>query len=130
MTVNHPVPGSSPGGGVRSNSSAVEHLVYTEAVGGSIPSSSISTLHTMDKKKIKDHLDVIYKEILDLRSLMNDVSNQMQELRDAVRESSNQNEELSLREFYEHPWYKYKRELINTSGDNFQPQGSESTTAD
>ena len=101
----------------RLNSSAVEHLVYTEAVGGSIPSSSISTLHTMDKKKIKDHLDVIYKEILDLRSLMNDVSNQMQELRDAVRESSNQNEELPLRELYEHPWYKYKREQLVSGGD-------------
>ena len=43
VTVNHPVPGSSPGGGVCLLSSEVEHLVYTEAVGGSIPSASITT---------------------------------------------------------------------------------------
>ena len=52
LTVNQPVPGSSPGGGVhkylsgfmilpRANNSAVECLVYTEVVGGSIPSSPI-----------------------------------------------------------------------------------------
>ena len=44
--VNSVVPGSSPGGPARKNSSAVEHLVYTEAVGGSIPSSCMSQLHT------------------------------------------------------------------------------------
>jgi len=71
----------------------------------------------MEKKKIKNHLDVIYKEILDLRSLMNDVNNQMQELRDAVRESSNQDKKLPVRELYEHPWYKYKREQLIFSGD-------------
>ena len=36
VTVNHPVPGSSPGGGVWEISSAVEHLVYTEGVTSSI----------------------------------------------------------------------------------------------
>ena len=42
VTVNHPVPGSSPGGGARLQTPAVEHLVYTEAVGGSILSASIT----------------------------------------------------------------------------------------
>ena len=41
-TVNRLVPGSNPGEGVRSNSSAVEHLIYIQVVGGSIPSSSIN----------------------------------------------------------------------------------------
>ena len=37
----------------------------------------------------------------------------MQELREAVRSTSSTNEELRVREPYEHPWYKYKRkELI------------------
>ena len=35
--------GSSPLSDIRVNSSAVEHLLYTEAVGGSIPSSPILT---------------------------------------------------------------------------------------
>ena len=47
VTVNHPVPGSSPGGGVCLLGSEVEHLVYTEAVGGSIPSASIPPRRNM-----------------------------------------------------------------------------------
>ena len=57
------------------------------------------------------------------------VSNQMQELREAVRESSYQDEELSVREFYEHPWYKYKREELIASGNYQQPEGEETTAA-
>ena len=37
VTVNHPVPGSSPGGGVREFGAAVAHLLYTQLVTGSIP---------------------------------------------------------------------------------------------
>ena len=36
MTVNHPVPGSSPGGGAWEISSGVEHLLYTQIVTSSI----------------------------------------------------------------------------------------------
>ena len=39
--VNFGVPGSSPGGGASSYSSAVERFVYTENAGGSNPSGSI-----------------------------------------------------------------------------------------
>ena len=124
MTVNHPVPGSSPGGGVRSDSSAVEHLVYTEIVGGSIPSSSISIIHTMNKEKIKDSLNEIHLELAYLRAMVENVSNQMQELRDAIRESSNQNQELPVPEPYEHPWYKFKRQQLIISGDS-ERDGSE-----
>ena len=58
LTVNQNVPGSIPGGPVGSryadsierrqtwvNSTAVVHLLYTERVGGSIPSSPIINLH-------------------------------------------------------------------------------------
>jgi len=54
------------------------------------------------------------QKLQEIEEKLNHVSNQMQELREAVRESSNQVEELSVREFYEHPWYKYKRELIES----------------
>ena len=40
--VNFKVTGSNPVGAARVNSSEVEHLLYTEAVGGSIPSSPIN----------------------------------------------------------------------------------------
>ncbi len=52
------------------------------------------------------------------------VSNQMQELLEAVRESSNEDSELSMRQSYEHPWYKYKREVIESSGDCYQSSAS------
>tara|TARA_B100000073_G_C23567725_1_gene506810 strand:+ start:85 stop:315 length:231 start_codon:yes stop_codon:yes gene_type:complete len=69
-------------------------------------------------------------KLKEIEKKLDNVSNQMQELREAIRGAPNQDEELQMPEFYEHPWYKYKRELINTSGDNFQPQGSDSTTSD
>ena len=125
VTVNHPVPGSSPGGGVRSNSSAVEHLLYTEIVGGSIPSSSISITNTMKTEKIKDSLREIHIELAYLRAMIENVSNQMQELRDSIGESSNQNQSVQLPELYEHPWYKYKREQLIISGNSERSKSKE-----
>ena len=46
-TVNRLVVGSNPTWGVCLLSSEVEHLVYTEAVGGSIPSASIPPRRNM-----------------------------------------------------------------------------------
>jgi len=51
---------------------------------------------------------------------LNHVSNQMQELRETVRESSNKDSELPVRKLYEHPWYKYKREIIESSRDYYE----------
>jgi hypothetical protein len=56
--------------------------------------------------------------------MIENVSNQMQELRDAIGESSNKNEKLPVPQLYEHPWYKYKREQLIISG------GSERDTSE
>ena len=101
-----------------SNNSAVECLLYTEMVGGSNPSSSISILHTMNKEKIKDNLHDIHLELAYLRAMIENVSNQMQELREEIRGAPNSTKELPVPELYEHPWYKYKRELIGLSGNS------------
>jgi hypothetical protein len=69
------------------------------------------------------------KKLQDIEEKLNHVSNQMQELRETVRKSSQQDEELPVREFYEHPWYKYKREELIASGNYQQPQGEETTAA-
>lgn len=74
----------------------------------------------MKSKKIKKMIQVplrfhhqdIHEELEELKGMIRDVSNQMQELREAIRGSSQQDEELQMREFYEHPWYKYKREEL------------------
>ena len=71
----------------------------------------------MNKEKIKDNLHEIHLELAYLRAMIENVSNQMQELRDAIRESSNQNQKLQVSQPYEHPWYKYKREQLVLSGD-------------
>jgi len=70
----------------------------------------------MNKKKIKDNLHEIHLELAYLRAMIENVSNQMQELRDAIGESSNKNEKLPVSQLYEHPWYKYKREQLIISG--------------
>ena len=103
------------------NSSAVEHLVYTEAVGGSIPSSSIVNIYYMTNEFIQ--------KLQEIEEKLNHVSNQMQELREAVRESSNQDEELSMRQSYEHPWYKYKRQELVVSGNYPESQREEPTSS-
>jgi hypothetical protein len=69
------------------------------------------------------------QKLQDIEEKLNHVSNQMQELRETVRKSSQQDEELPVREFYEHPWYKYKREELIASGNYQQPQGEETTAA-
>ena len=72
----------------------------------------------MNKNKIKDNLHEIHIELAYLRAMVENVSNQMQELRDAIRESSNQNQKLPVPEPYEHPWYKFKRQQLIISGDS------------
>ena len=51
---------------------------------------------------------------------LDNVSHQMQELREAVRSTSRSDEELRVREPYEHPWYKYKREELVSSGNYYE----------
>ena len=79
----------------------------------------------MNKEKIKDNLNEIHLELAYLRAMVENVSNQMQELRDAIRESSNQNQKLPVPEPYEHPWYKFKREQLIISGDSQRNKSEE-----
>jgi hypothetical protein len=71
----------------------------------------------MSKNKNKVELNDIYTELAYLRAKIDNVSNQMQELREAIRGTPYQTEELPVRESYEHPWYKYKREELIASGN-------------
>ena len=91
----------------------------------------------MKKKKFKEliqgplrfHHQDIHEELQEIKCMLKDVSNQMQELQQAVRGSPNKDEELSMRESYEHPWYKYKREELIASGNYQQPEGEETSAA-
>ena len=67
----------------------------------------------------------IRSELDEIKRMIGDVNNQMQELREAVRGTPNTTEELSVREFYEHPWYKYKREELIASGNYTEPTRKE-----
>ena len=71
----------------------------------------------MSKNKNKVELNDIYTELAYLRAKIDNVSNQMQELRESIRESSHQDEVLRVSESYEHPWYKYKREELIAGGN-------------
>ena len=76
----------------------------------------------MKSEKIRAEFNEIKLELAFIRGMMTNVNYQMQELREAIRESSNKDEELRVRELYEHPWYKYKREELISSGNYSEPQ--------
>ena len=63
----------------------------------------------------------IRNELEEIKGMIEDVKNQVQELREGIRGAPNSTEELSVREFYEHPWYKYKREELIASGNYTEP---------
>ena len=75
----------------------------------------------MKSEKIREEFNEIKLELAFIRGMMTNVNYQMQELREAIRESSNKDEELRVRELYEHPWYKYKREELISSGNYSEP---------
>ena len=81
------------------------------------------------QKPLRFHHQDIHEELEELKEMLKNVSNQMQELREAVRGTPQQDEELPMREFYEHPWYKYKREELITSGNYQQSEGEETSAA-
>jgi hypothetical protein len=74
-------------------------------------------------------MNEIIKQLEDIERMLNNVKNQVQELREGIRGAPNQDKELSVPEFYEHPWYKYKREQLIASGNYQQPEGKETTAA-
>ena len=83
----------------------------------------------MDKKKIKTELSEIKSELAYIRGMLENVSHQMQELRDNIGVSSYKNTELPVRELYEHPWYKYKREQLINGGNSKQSNTQATTVA-
>ena len=77
----------------------------------------------MKSEKIKEELYYIKLELAYMRGLLENVSHQMQELREAARVTSNKDTSLSVPELYEHPWYKYKRNQLVVSGNCEQSEG-------
>ena len=105
---------------------AVAQLLYTQLVTGSNPVLPICLLYIMKTEKIKDELNDIHKELAYIRGMLQNVSNQMQELRDDIRGAPHQTEELRVRELYEHPWYEYKRQELVASRDYYGgPEGEQ-----
>jgi archaellum component FlaC len=49
----------------------------------------------------------IRKELDDIKGMIENVNNQMQELRSAIRGAPNENKVLQMRESYQHPWWKH-----------------------
>jgi hypothetical protein len=64
----------------------------------------------MNKEKVKDQLHELRNELAYIRGMLENVSNQVQELRESVGEPPNQNKVLRMSESYEHPWHQHIRE--------------------
>ena len=65
-------------------------------------------------------MEEFISKLKDIENKLNNVSYQMQELREAIRGAPSKDEKLSVREHYEHPWYKYKREELIASGNYYE----------
>jgi len=59
----------------------------------------------------------LIKELEEVKGMIRDVSYQVQELRQTITGTSIPDEELSMPESYEHPWYKHIREGSLNGGD-------------
>ena len=59
----------------------------------------------------------LIKELEEVKGMIRDVSYQVQELRQTITGTSIPDEELSMSESYEHPWYKHIREGSLNGGD-------------
>jgi len=60
----------------------------------------------------------LYNQLNKIEDMLQDVNNQMQKLRDDLVRASYEDTMLQMRKSYEHPWYKYKREVIESCGDS------------
>ncbi len=64
----------------------------------------------MKHEKLHAEIKELSNEITYLKGLLHTMSHQIQDLHEQIQPSK-----TSLPKLYEHPWYKYKKELINTS---------------
>ena len=83
----------------------------------------------MKSEKIKTELENIHMELAYIRGMLENVGHQMQELQQTIRESSNKDEMLRVREHYEHPWYKYKRQELITDRNYTESKRKETSIA-
>jgi hypothetical protein len=72
----------------------------------------------MKTEKIKKNLIEIYSELAYIRGMLENVNNQMQELRQTISRTSIKVEELRVREPYEHPWWKHQRNRSFSNRNN------------
>jgi len=73
-------------------------------------------------------MDEFIQRLKQIEEKLNHVSDQMQELREAVGESPYKDSGLPVRELYVHPWYKYKREEL-IAGGNYTESKRQSNAA-
>lgn len=63
----------------------------------------------MNKEKIKDQLHELHIELAYIRGMLENVSNQMQELRESFGVTSDEDQVLRVPESYEHPRHQHIR---------------------
>jgi signal transduction histidine kinase len=64
----------------------------------------------MNKIKVKDQLHELRNELAYIRGMLENVSHQMQELRESIGVTSNQDQMLRMSQSYEHPWHQHIRQ--------------------
>lgn len=74
----------------------------------------------MNKIKVKDQLHELRNELAYIRGMLENVSHQMQELRESIGVTSNENEVLRMSKSYEHPWHQHIRKGSISNRDSIE----------
>jgi hypothetical protein len=84
------------------------------------------------QKPLRFHHQDIHEELEEIKGMIKNVSNQMQELRDSIRGAPITTTLLSMPQPYQHPWWEYQRTGFIPGGNNLggQVQDSESIDLD
>jgi hypothetical protein len=67
-------------------------------------------------------MEEIQSELKEIRRILKDVNNQMQELREDLRRTPVPTSMLSMPQPYEHPWWEYQRTGSQPCGNNHWEQ--------
>ena len=67
------------------------------------------------QKPLRFHHQDIHEELDEIKGMIRDVSNTLQELRDTIRGAPDKNKVLSMRESYQHPWWQHHGERSDVS---------------
>ena len=86
------------------------------------------TFNELIQKPLRFHHQDIHEELEEIKRILNNVSYQMQELRETIRRTSIPTPQLPMPQPYQHPWWQYQWPGPISGGNNLGCQVQASGT--